>query len=430
MTETARLRLPEIAAAQAQKHVTHNEALTALDTLVQLSVLDKDLAAPPGSPAEGDCYIVASGATGDWTGWDDRVARYEDGAWRSHLPGEGDGIGWRAWVQDEETLYVLRDTGWAAFSGGGGGGAVVPPQGRLTLTSATPVLTSAITAATTVYYTPFLGRSVPLYGGAVWSNNALDELGLALDSDSGHAGYHQAGRNFDLFVFDDAGTKRLGSGPAWSDDTTRADALTRLDGILVNDAPIGLRHGAASDDVLTVPANRATYLGTFRASADGQTEFSFGGYGSGGVEARLYVWNCYNRRQVGAAVHDTDNTWTLAASAIRAANNSTANRVSFVSGQAEDSYDAAYYVGGLAGVSGQVAAGVGFDSTTAFSGSILRSNLTGGIVLLTGRYATPALGHHYFQAMEAAQIAGTATFAGDGGVPAYGQNGLHFSGAM
>ncbi len=68
MTETARLRLPEIAAAQAQKHVTHNEALTALDTLVQLGVLDKDLTAPPGSPEEGDGYSVASAGTGDWTG--------------------------------------------------------------------------------------------------------------------------------------------------------------------------------------------------------------------------------------------------------------------------------------------------------------------------------------------------------------------------
>ncbi|HEX2448922.1 MAG TPA: DUF2793 domain-containing protein [Methyloceanibacter sp.] len=48
--ESAKLRIPYIAAAQAQKHVTHNEAMTLLDTLVQLSVIDKDLTAPPGSP--------------------------------------------------------------------------------------------------------------------------------------------------------------------------------------------------------------------------------------------------------------------------------------------------------------------------------------------------------------------------------------------
>ena len=63
---TTHLLLPYILAAQAQKHVTHNEALRLLDGLVQLSVLDRDLMAPPGSPADGDRYIVASGATGDW----------------------------------------------------------------------------------------------------------------------------------------------------------------------------------------------------------------------------------------------------------------------------------------------------------------------------------------------------------------------------
>lgn len=121
MTETARLRLPELAAAQAQKHVTHNEALVALDTLVQLSVLDKDLSAPPGSPAEGDCYIVAAAATGAWTGWDGRVARYEDGQWRSYLPGAGGGVGWLAWVQDEDAFYVRKSGGWEVLATGGGG---------------------------------------------------------------------------------------------------------------------------------------------------------------------------------------------------------------------------------------------------------------------------------------------------------------------
>ena len=58
---TTHLLLPYILAAQAQKHVTHNEALRLLDGLVQLSVLDRDLTAPPGSPADGDRYIVASG---------------------------------------------------------------------------------------------------------------------------------------------------------------------------------------------------------------------------------------------------------------------------------------------------------------------------------------------------------------------------------
>jgi hypothetical protein len=116
MTESAKLRLPYIAASQAQKHVTHNEALTLLDTLCQASVKDKDLTTPPVSPSEGDCYIVAATGTGAWTGWDNRIARYIDGEWRSYLPGAGDGEGWLVYVQDEANLYVLVGGTWTLFA--------------------------------------------------------------------------------------------------------------------------------------------------------------------------------------------------------------------------------------------------------------------------------------------------------------------------
>src|SRR5215470_10682038 len=119
MTETARLRLPEIAASQAQKHVTHNEALVALDTLVQASVIDKDLTAPPGSPAEGDCYIVASPASGAWVSWEKRLVRFQDGQWISFLPGTG----WTCWVRDEGTLYTYDGASWInALRNNTGGG--------------------------------------------------------------------------------------------------------------------------------------------------------------------------------------------------------------------------------------------------------------------------------------------------------------------
>ena len=105
---TTNLLLPYILAAQAQKHVTHNEALRLLDGLVQLSILDRDLTLPPASPADGDRYIVASGASGDWAGWDLNVALWTDGAWL-RLPPR---IGWRAWVEDEGVLLVYDGTGW------------------------------------------------------------------------------------------------------------------------------------------------------------------------------------------------------------------------------------------------------------------------------------------------------------------------------
>ena len=105
---TTNLLLPYIMAAQAQKHVTHNETLRLLDGLVQLSVLGRDLTAPPGSPADGDRYIVASGGTADWAGWDLNVALFSDGAWLRLPPRTG----WRAWVEDEDLLLVYDGSGW------------------------------------------------------------------------------------------------------------------------------------------------------------------------------------------------------------------------------------------------------------------------------------------------------------------------------
>ena len=105
---TSNLLLPYILAAQAQKHVTHNEALRLLDGLVQLSVLDRDLTAPPGSPADGDRYIVASGGSGDWAGWDLNVALFTDGVWLRLPPRAG----WLAWVEDEGLLLVYDGAGW------------------------------------------------------------------------------------------------------------------------------------------------------------------------------------------------------------------------------------------------------------------------------------------------------------------------------
>ena len=115
MDETANLRLPYIMAAQAQKHVTHNEAIRALDALVQLAVLDRNLTAPPVGLADGDRYIVASGATGAWAGWDQAIAAYQDGAWMRYVPREG----FVAWIADEDAAVVWNGAAWISLSSGG-----------------------------------------------------------------------------------------------------------------------------------------------------------------------------------------------------------------------------------------------------------------------------------------------------------------------
>jgi lysophospholipase L1-like esterase len=110
MDSTPNLQLPYLMAAQAQKHVTHNDALRALDALVQLAVLDKDLTAPPGSPADGSRYIVAASPSGAWTGQAAKIAAWQDGAWAFYVPREG----WRAWVADEDTTYAYTGAAWVS----------------------------------------------------------------------------------------------------------------------------------------------------------------------------------------------------------------------------------------------------------------------------------------------------------------------------
>lgn len=119
MADTPNLVLPYIQAAQAQKHVTHNEAIRLLDGMVQLAVVSRVLTAPPGSPTDGDRYIVASGATGLWTGWDLNVAFWIDGAWVRLIPRPG----WVAYSVADADFYSWTGAAWATFGGGGGGGS-------------------------------------------------------------------------------------------------------------------------------------------------------------------------------------------------------------------------------------------------------------------------------------------------------------------
>lgn len=109
MDQTTNLNLPFIMPSQAQKQVTHNQSLQVLDVLVQLSVLDRDLATPPAAPADGARYIVAAGGSGAWAGKDNTIAAWQDGAWSFFAPLPG----WRAWIADEATFLIWTGGTWA-----------------------------------------------------------------------------------------------------------------------------------------------------------------------------------------------------------------------------------------------------------------------------------------------------------------------------
>lgn len=108
-----RLELPLLQPAQAQKHVTHNEALRVLDILVQLTVVEFDATTPPASPVEGDVYAVGTGATGAWAGSAGLLAVYVDAGWQFHVPSAG----WYATQASSAEMRVFDGTTWTGLSG-------------------------------------------------------------------------------------------------------------------------------------------------------------------------------------------------------------------------------------------------------------------------------------------------------------------------
>ena len=236
--ESIHLGLPYLAAAQAQKHVTHNEALRRLDAVVQLAVIDR-LAAPPGSPEEGDRYIVDASATGAWVGHDGDIAAFIDGAWAFFvtLPG------WIAYDAASGSVRLRQAGGWESFATYLGTPAIfginttADATNRLAVRS-NAVLFSGIEAADggtgDVRFTinkEADGDTASLLFQSAWSGRA--EIGLAGDTD---------------FVF-----KVSPDGSAWT-EAIRIDKDTGLAALLYDNTASGLAATTVQDAIDEVAA--------------------------------------------------------------------------------------------------------------------------------------------------------------------------------
>ena len=105
---TERLHLPFLQTAQAQKEVTHNEALARLDRWVHPRVESRTVTAPPADPADGALYIVPPGGAGDWSGRDGEIAEWQ-GRW-TFLSAPA---GLLAWIADENAVVLCGSGGWS-----------------------------------------------------------------------------------------------------------------------------------------------------------------------------------------------------------------------------------------------------------------------------------------------------------------------------
>lgn len=284
--------------------------------------------------------------------------------------------------------------------------------GRLTLTSATPVTTSDVTAATTIYYSPYRGERLPIYDGSAFSMTTFAELSNATaQSSTGSAGPAAVttNSNYDLFVWNDSGTIRLTRGPAWTSDTARGTGagtteLELVSGVYVN--KVAIVNGPA--------AQRGTYVGTVRSDGSSQINDSL---------AKRHVWNMYNRVQRPMRALDSTDSWTYSTAAWRQANNSSANQLDVVRGLNEDAMRAfvtAMWYGGVMNYP-DCYVGVGLDSTTALASGCITGLGVSSFDATQGQGSwamwdgLPGLGRHYIAWIEYGDGTGTQTWYGDGG---------------
>lgn len=121
--QTPRLGFPLLVSGQAQKEVTHNEALIMADALVQPVVQAVAPPAVPSAPEPGQCWVVGVGAGGAWVGRDHAIACWTEGGWRfvasregmtvwslaDSLPARRDADGWTIGQLDASTLRILGE---------------------------------------------------------------------------------------------------------------------------------------------------------------------------------------------------------------------------------------------------------------------------------------------------------------------------------
>lgn len=183
MSDTPRLSLPLLDAAQAQKHVTINEAVSQIDALAAGRVEERNLTAPPIGPGDGEAFIVGSGATGPWAGRDDGIALFQNGGWVFVTPWSGCTL----WLEAERSFVTFDGADWVTgYQSGSAGGAatftrVVEFDHALstgTVSTTSPVIPDkAVVLGVT-------GRVVqPIAGVATWS------LGVAGSPDRYGSGY-------------------------------------------------------------------------------------------------------------------------------------------------------------------------------------------------------------------------------------------------
>lgn len=281
----------------------------------------------------------------------------------------------------------------------------VPPidvgvsEGRLTLTTGVPVTRADVTAATTVFFTPYKGNRVALYDGSFWTTRTFAQLSVAVPATTDTA--------YDVFLYDNAGTLALELSAAWNSSAfgtssrfaagTYATDLPTQDGV-----PVKSTNGTLID-------NTRRYLGSFKTTGvSGQTEDS---------QAKRLLFNCNNQRVRNMFKAAAANNYAYTIATYRQAAANGANQLEVLIGITESQVEVTVRVDVFNGTAGTtVNIQVGEDSTTtpateSLSPQTQIQTVTQNIQLAANFRKMPTFGSHRYVWLEFSSAVGASTWA-------------------
>ncbi len=281
-----RLDLPFILPSQAQKHVTHNEALRLLDALVQLAVEGFGAVTPPAQPAQGEVWAIGPGAGGAWVGQDGTLAVFSGNGWIFRSPRPG----WIATLAGSAELRVWDGADWIVPGLAGlenlaglGINTTSDATNRLAVAAPATLLTHEGDDHRLVINKATAGDTASLLWQSGWSGRA--ELGLAGDDDL-HVKVSADGANWTEAMVIDASSGRASFPAGLNGVPERLSAnrtfFVRLDGSDANDGLSDSAAGAFRTVQRAVDVAAGLYCGPFAVTV----RIGAGSFAEG---ARLFV---------------------------------------------------------------------------------------------------------------------------------------------
>jgi hypothetical protein len=412
--------------------VNNVSTIEQVSTILQIADFDTGIGKIPLSIVEAAGDLIQGTAAGT-------VARLAAGAAGTVPTSQGPGL-----------PLVMSDPS-------GGVADIASCNGRLTLETGVAVSTTDQTTKTVVYFTPYSGNRVSLYDGGAWNRRILTEISIKLTdvqtgtitngatsvtglsdttqlivgmevtgtgiaggttiaavpsstsitlsanaTDSGAKSLTfkvATGKNLDIFCFDNSSTPKLEMA-VWTNDTTRATALTLQDGVYSKTG-----------------ATTRRYIGTVRTSAAGQCEDSL---------VKRFLWNYYNRSAKKLRVIEATDAWNYTTATWRSANGSTSNRVEIIVGVSEPVLRLDVSASTSNSSATSRSCGICIDNTNSNDCDIKIGTGSNAFFTTTWGKLTsyPSAGYHFYQWTEYSDASGTTTWYGDAGAADRVQSGM------